>query len=66
MKKLWKTLAFLGTAAAFAAGALYLFHTFFEDEEDLDDFDEDLFDEDDDDDVDAFEDESEIFEDELS
>ena len=29
MKKLWKTVAFLGTAAAFAAAGLYLFRRFF-------------------------------------
>ena len=68
MKKLWKTVAFLGTAAAFAAAGLYLFRRFFGADEELDDFeDDDLFDETDEneDDIKAFEDDSEIFEDEA-
>ena len=68
MKKLWKTVAFLGTAAAFAAAGLYLFRRFFGADEELEDFeDDDLFDEtdEDEDDIKAFEDDSEIFEDEA-
>ncbi len=67
MKKLWKTVAFLGTAAAFAAAGLYLFRKFFGADEELEDFeDDDLFDEtdEDEDDIKAFDDDSEIFEDE--
>ena len=50
MKKLWKTVAFLGTAAAFAAAGLYLFRRFFGADEELEDFeddDDDYLDEDD-------------------
>ena len=70
MKKVWKTVAFLGTAAAFAAAGLYFFRKFFGADEDLEDFeDDDLFDEndedEDEDDIKAFEDDSEIFEDET-
>ena len=68
MKKLWKTVAFLGTAATFAAAGLYLFRRFFGADEELEDFeDDDLFDEtdEDEDDIKAFEDDSEIFEDEA-
>lgn len=68
MKKVWKTVAFLGTAAAFAAAGLYLFRKFFGADEDLEDFeDDDLFDETDEEenDIKAFEDDSEIFEDET-
>lgn len=68
MKKVWKTVAFLGTAAAFAAAGLYLFRKFFGADEELEDFeDDDLFDEtdEDEDDIKAFDDDSEIFEDET-
>ncbi len=68
MKKVWKTVAFLGTAATFAAAGLYLFRRFFGADEELEDFeDDDLFDEtdEDEDDIKAFEDDSEIFEDET-
>lgn len=68
MKKVWKTVAFLGTAAAFAATGLYLFRKFFGADEELEDFeDDDLFDEtdEDEDDIKAFDDDSEIFEDET-
>ena len=54
MKKLWKTVAFLGTAAAFAAAGLYLFRRFFGADEELEDFEDDF---DDDFDDDFFEDE---------
>ena len=66
MKKLWKIVAFLGTAAAFAAAGLYFFRRLSGADGDLEDFeDDDLFDETDEgeNDIKAFDDDSEIFED---
>lgn len=67
MKKFWKTVAFLGTAALAVTGGICLIRKFFNPDEELDDFDDDdLFEEDDEDtdEVEAFDNDAEIFEDE--
>jgi hypothetical protein len=70
MKKLLKTITAVGTAALAVVGGLYIFRTFFNKDEELDEVfdDEELFDEDTDteEEVEAFDDESEIFEDETA
>lgn len=68
MKKFWKTVAFLGTAALAVTGGICLIRKFFNPDEELEDFDDDdLFeeDEDDTDEVEAFDNDAEIFEDEA-
>lgn len=68
MKKFWKTVAFLGTAALAVTGGICLIRKFFNPDEELDDFDDDdLFEEDgeDTDEVEAFDNDAEIFEDEA-
>lgn len=66
MKKIWKTLTALCTAALAVIGGFVIYQKFFKKDGEFDeDFDdEELFEEDEEDDVTAFDNEEEIFEEE--
>lgn len=68
MKKAFKTIAAIGTAALAVVGGLYIFRKYFSNDEELEEVfdDEELFDDDIlEDEIDAFDEESEIFDEEA-